>query len=67
VARIVGRTPTKVRIELRVSEEEWALFRSQYDSDALALRAVRLLFEDGLRVALFAGGVSGDAHWRRVE
>jgi hypothetical protein len=61
MARIVGRTRTKIRIELRVAEEEWARFRSEYGSEAHALRAVRTLFEDSLRVALlWEPGVGSD-------
>jgi len=67
VARIIGHTPTMVRIELRVREEDWARFRSQHPSDAYALRAVRLLFEDSLRVALLDGDHCSRHVWERCE
>jgi len=64
MARIIGRTPTMVRIEIRVPEEHWAKFRSEYASDAYALRAVRALFEDSLRVAMLAATC---APWQEPE
>lgn len=56
MARIIGHTRTKVRIELRLDEADWARLQSQYPNEGQALRAVRVLFEDAFRVALVAPG-----------
>jgi hypothetical protein len=56
VARIIGHTGTKVRIELRIDEGVWTHLRGQFESEGLALRAVRVLFEDSVRVALLSRG-----------
>lgn len=56
-----------VRIEVRLGEEDWARFRSGYPSEGQALRALRLLFEDGFRVALVGSGEAWRAAWERFE
>jgi hypothetical protein len=63
MARVVGHTRTKVRIELRLPAEEWTRFLARYESEGLALRALRLLFEDSFRLAQSDLSVE---HWDRV-
>jgi hypothetical protein len=67
VARVVGHTATKVRIELRIDEEDWQRLRGQYPSEGCALRALRRVFEDGVRVALGGSLEAVDGDWERFE
>jgi hypothetical protein len=49
-----------VRIEIRIPEGDWERVRAAYESEGQALRAIRLLFEDGVRVALVGGVAVND-------
>ena len=64
MARIIGHTHTEVRIELRIGEEDWARFRSEFESEALALRAATRLFEDCVHVALLGQFAEDDDGFR---
>lgn len=65
--RIIRHTPTKVLLEWALDEGQWSRLRARHPSDAYALRELRVLCEDSVRLAVASGGRAAEVLRERVE